>query len=232
MKCIIIEDQPPAQRILKKYIADYGTLELVGTFGDAIQALEFIKFNSVDLMFLDIHLPKLSGIDFLKTLKNTPSVILTTAFPDFALESYDLDVIDYLLKPFSFSRFVKAVGKVPAKHTDNAHDDSKNESIFIKSGHEHIRVNLRDIQFIKADNDYTEIILKDKKYLSPESLKNWLDSIGEHIMIRVHKSYIVNINNIKKVSSSSIRVDHQDEIPIGRVYKEEVIKRLIPSNSK
>jgi len=232
MKCIIIEDQPPAQRILKKYIEDYGSLELVGTFGDAIQALEFLKLNKVDLMFLDIHLPKLSGIDFLKTLQNTPSVILTTAFPDFALESYDLDVVDYLLKPFSFIRFVKAVGKVPNQKLNIIPDDPKDESIFIKSGYEHIRVNLKEILFIKADNDYTEIILKDKKYLSPESLKHWLDSIGGHIMIRVHKSYIVNISNIKKVSSSSIKVEHIDEIPIGRVYKEEVIRRLISSDSK
>jgi len=232
MKCIIIEDQPPAQRVLKKYIEDYDSLELVGTFGDAIQALEFLKSNAVDLMFLDIHLPKLSGIDFLKTLQNPPSVILTTAYPDFALESYELDVVDYLLKPFSFSRFVKAVSKVPAKSLDPAQDDPKDHSIFIKSGYEHIKINLRDIQFIKADNDYTEIILKDKKYLSSESLKYWLDTIGGQTMIRVHKSYIVNIENIKKVSSTSIKVDHADDIPIGRAFKDEVIRRLIPSDSK
>ncbi len=232
MKCIIIEDQPPAQRILKKYIEDYDSLELVGVFGDAIKTMQFLKTNTVDLMFLDIHLPKLSGIDFLKALQNPPSVILTTAFPDFALESYDLDVVDYLLKPFSFTRFVKAVGKVPAKQLNIAQDDAKDKSIFIKSGYEHIRINLKEILFIKADNDYTEIILKDKKYLSPESLKHWLDSIGEHIMIQVHKSYIVSVDNIKKVSSTAIKVEHKDTIPIGRAYKDEVIRRLIPSDTK
>ncbi len=232
MKCIIIEDQPPAQRVLKKYIEDYGTLELVGVFGDALKAMEFLKLNSVDLMFLDIHLPKLSGIDFLKALQNPPSVILTTAFPDFALESYDLDVVDYLLKPFSFTRFVKALGKIPSKQSNLTQDDSHHQSIFIKSGYEHFRVNLKDILFIKADNDYTEIILKDKKYLSSESLKYWLDSIGGQIMMQVHKSYIVNISNIKKVSSTSINVDHENNIPIGRTFKEEVIKRLISKEPK
>jgi len=231
MKCIIIEDQPPAQRILKKYVEDYGSLELVEVFGDALKALEFLKSNDVDLIFLDIHLPKLSGIDFLKALQNPPSVILTTAFPDFALESYELDVVDYLLKPFSFTRFVKAIGKVPKKQLTNNQEPLKDESIFIKSGYEHIRVDLKDILFIKADNDYTEIVLSEKKYLSSESLKYWLDSIGDQLMIRVHKSYLVNINNIKKVSTTSIKVEHKDEIPIGRAYKEQVLKRLFPSDS-
>ena len=232
MKCIIIEDQPPAQRILKKYIEDYASLELMAIFGDALTAMEYLKSNNVDLMFLDIHLPKLSGLDFLKALQNPPSVILTTAFSDFALESYELDVVDYLLKPFSFTRFVKAVGKVPNKshNTNKLQERSKDESIFIKSGYEHIKVDLKDILFIKADNDYTEIVVSEKKYLSSESLKYWLDSIGDQLMIRVHKSYLVNINNIKKVSTTSINVGQKNEIPIGRAYKENVLQRLLPSD--
>jgi DNA-binding LytR/AlgR family response regulator len=120
MHCIIIEDQPPAQRVLKKFIADMGQMELLGTFTDALQALEFLKANRVDLIFLDIHLPKISGIDFLKTLQTRPHVILTTAFPDYALESYEYDVVDYLLKPFSFERFVQAVAKVQTDRKQGA----------------------------------------------------------------------------------------------------------------
>ena len=119
MNCIIIEDQPPAQRILKKYIKDIGTLTLKGTFSNAIDATTFLKTASVDLIFLDIHLPKISGIDFLKMQQNPPPIILTTAFADYALESYEFSVVDYLLKPFSFQRFVKAVSKVPVKTTEN-----------------------------------------------------------------------------------------------------------------
>ena len=139
MNCIIIEDQPPAQRILKKFIEDIGSLQLKGVFSDAIQAMEFLKTNSVDLMFLDIHLPKISGIDFLRTMPNPPYVILTTAFSDYALESYELNVVDYLLKPFSFQRFVKAVSKIPStnglKHSEetHSHNPENRKEIFIKS---------------------------------------------------------------------------------------------------
>ncbi len=120
IRCIIIEDQPPAQRVLKKYIEDMGTLELKATFADALQAMEFLRKESIDLIFLDIHLPKISGMDFLKVAKNAPSVILTTAFSDYALESYEYDVVDYLLKPYSFERFVQAVSKVTPPQKDGS----------------------------------------------------------------------------------------------------------------
>ena len=232
MKCIIIEDQPPAQRILKKYIEDQGSLELLGVFGNAIEAISFLKDNHVDLMFLDIHLPKLSGIDFLKSLPDPPSVILTTAFADFALESYDLNVVDYLLKPFSFARFIKAVLKVEGKSVKTKIDsDNKTDHVFIKSGYDHIKVNLNDISLIKADNDYTEIVLGDKKYLSSESLKYWQDRAGRERMIRVHKSYLVNREKVKKVSSTVLALESGHEVPIGRTYKDEVLKKLISQGS-
>ena len=228
MKCIIIEDQPPAQRILKKYIEDHGSLDLLGVFGNAIEAIAFLKDHQVDLMFLDIHLPKLSGIDFLKSLPDPPSVILTTAFADFALESYDLNVVDYLLKPFSFARFIKAVLKVESKSTKSSSEPKEpTNHVFIKSGYDHIKVNLNDILLIKADNDYTELVLGEKKYLSSESLKYWQDKAGHERMIRVHKSYLVNKEKVKKVSSTVLTLETGHEVPIGRTYKDEVLKRLI-----
>lgn len=230
MKCIIIEDQPPAQRILKKYIEDYGSLQLMGVFGDAIKALDYLTQTEIDLIFLDIHLPKLSGIEFIKTLQKPPHIILTTAFPDFALESYELNVVDYLLKPFSFSRFVKAMAKVSIKGATAEPQLNTPEiaSIFIKSGYEHIKVNIKDILYIKADDDYTEIHLNNAKYLSSDSLKNWLEKESLKTMMRVHKSYIVNKTNILKVTSTSIILNSKDEIPIGRAYKEQVISELLP----
>ena len=142
MNCIIIEDQPPAQRILKKYIEDLGTLKLKATFSNAIQAMDFLKTEEIDLIFLDIHLPKISGIDFLKSLSNPPSIILTTAFSEYALESYEFNVVDYLLKPFSFQRFVKAISKMPTKNIGQVSEKLENskKEIFIKSGYEHIKV--------------------------------------------------------------------------------------------
>lgn len=222
MRCIIIEDQPPAQRILKKYIGDYGSLELVGTFTDALQALDFLKTNDVDLIFLDIHLPKLSGIDFLKTLDNPPAVILTTAFPDFALESYDLNVVDYLLKPFSFLRFIKAVNKAEERKNVESSANATLESIFIKSGHEYIKVEIDKILFINSDRDYTELQTVTDKFLSSESLKYWEEYLQEHKFIRVHKSYLVNESMIVKVKSSAIETVGRFSVPIGRVYKDNV----------
>lgn len=222
MKCIIIEDQPPAQRILKKYIMDYGSLELVATFTDAVQALEYLKTESVDFMFLDIHLPKLSGIDFLKVIDNPPAVILTTAFPDFALESYDLNVVDYLLKPFSFLRFIKAINKAEERISTEASTKTKVEPIYIKSGHEYHKVEIEKILFIHSDRDYTELQTSTDKYLSNESLKYWEEFLLEHKFLRVHKSYLVNESMIVTVKSSAIQILGKYLIPIGRVYKENV----------
>ncbi len=228
MNCIIIEDQLPAQRILKKYIEDSANLNLVATYSNALQAMQFLTSQSIDVIFLDIHLPKLSGIDFLKSITNKPQVILTTAFPDYALESYDLDVVDYLLKPFSFQRFVKAISKlsIPKKPVDDLSEVGQKE-IFLKSGHDYIKINIRQISHINSDCDYTDIYYKNKKYISSESLKYWEDKLGSLDFMRVHKSYIVNLEMIEKISGNQIHISSKDIIPIGRTYKKIVSERFI-----
>lgn len=222
MTCIIIEDQPPAQRILKRYIEDLGSVELVATFSDAVQAMTFLQAHSVDLIFLDIHLPKLSGIEFLKSLAHAPSVILTTAFPDYALESYDLNVTDYLLKPFSFQRFVKAVAKVSPTATKTLLPTSEKntEYLFIKSGYEHIRVTISSILFIQSSADYTELHTPTGKLLSTEPLRYWLESLDATLFFRVHKSYIINTDKIIKIARAQVHLEGKIVIPIGRAYKE------------
>ncbi len=233
MNCIIIEDQPPAQRILKKYIEDMGSLQLKATFTDALQAMEYLKTEPVDLIFLDIHLPKMSGIDLLRSIPQLPPVILTTAFPDYALESYEFDVVDYLLKPFSFQRFVKAVSKVPT----GSHHELKQEAtvpppamrqeLFIKSGYEHIRILVDDIIYIKSDADYSEIYLPHKKYLSAEPLRNWLEKLESHQFARVHKSYIINTAKIVKVMGNQLYMINEAILPIGRAYKDDFSGRFL-----
>lgn len=232
MNCIIIEDQLPAQRILKKYIEDAKSLSLVGTFSDAIEALETIKPQQVDVIFLDIHLPKLSGIDFLKSLSNPPKVILTTAFPDYALESYELNVVDYLLKPFSFPRFIQAITKASQMLESNTNNDSTNEpnqkrEIFIKSGYELVRLKIDDIIFIKSDADYVEIYTENKKLLSSDSLTEWIMRLDTDKFARVHKSYIININKIEKISGNRIYLQYDKKIPIGRAYKKEFVNKFL-----
>lgn len=232
MNCIIIEDQPPAQRILKKYIEDIGTLTLKGTFSDALQTMEFLKTEEVDLMFLDIHLPKISGIDFLKTISNAPSVILTTAFPDYALESYEFSVVDYLLKPFSFQRFVKAVAKVPEKSNKVSTfqpiegQQTYRKELFIKSGYELVKVLVEDILYIKSEGDYTEIFLPEKKHLSSESLRFWEENLDQGQFFRVHKSHLINAAKIEKISGNQVYLKGKTVIPIGRTYKEEFLAKI------
>jgi DNA-binding LytR/AlgR family response regulator len=225
INCIIIEDQLPAQRILKKYIEDVDSLHLAGVYSNAILALDSLKFSEIDLIFLDIHLPKISGIDFLKSISNPPKIILTTAFSDYALESYELAVADYLLKPFSFQRFVKAVSKV----TDTTITKNKNNSnsyIFIKSGYEHFKINIDSILFINSDENYTDIYLKDKKYISSESLKYWEEKLNNFGFLRVQKSFILNTQKIIKTSSSFIYLENNHKIPLGRAYKDTVLDQL------
>lgn len=233
MHCIIIEDQPPAQRVLKKFIADMGQMELLGTFTDALQALEFLKANRVDLIFLDIHLPKISGIDFLKTLQTRPHVILTTAFPEYALESYEYDVVDYLLKPFSFERFVQAVAKVQTDRKQGAPSTVGKEGmpssgvVFIKSGYELIKVTVSDILFIRSDADYTEVFTPERKYLSQEPLRYWEEHLDGTVFMRIHKSYILNISKIEKIIGNQVRLDKHVSLPIGRAYKEAFMKQVL-----
>ncbi|MEO0331174.1 MAG: LytTR family DNA-binding domain-containing protein [Bacteroidota bacterium] len=234
MKCIIIEDQPPAQRILKKYIEDLGSLQLKATFSDAIQAMDYLRAESIDLIFLDIHLPKMSGIDLLKTRADLPPVILTTAFTDYALESYEFNVVDYLLKPFSFQRFVKAVSRVPDPNiafgqlSGKAQDSSlTRRELFIKSGYEHIKVLVDDIIYIKSDADYTEIFLPGKKLLSSESLRNWLEKLGNQYFVRVHKSYVINAAKITKVIGNQIYMTTDAVVPIGRAFRDDFTEKFL-----
>lgn len=243
MNCIIIEDQLPARRILEKYIADAGGLNLKGSYGDALSALEALESENIELMFLDIHLPKLSGIDFLKTLRNPPKVVLTTAFSEYALESYEFNVVDYLLKPFSFQRFIQAIAKVklianpqiassPNKRvSENNEQDGTNE-IYIKSGYEHIRITTDSIVYIVADSDYTELHIRGKKYLSSESLRHWEEVLSQKHFLRIHKSYIINTNKIIKISGNQVYLENDKVVPIGRVYKTSFAERFLNEKPK
>lgn len=227
MNCIIIEDQAPAQRVLKKYITDIGTLSLKGTFNSAIAALDFLKTEQLDLIFLDIHLPKISGIDFLKTLPNPPAVIFTTAFSDYAVQSYEMDVVDYLVKPFSFERFVKAVSKVSIDKNTGAASINEGHEFYVKSGYEYIKVNSDDVVFIQSDMDYTEINLAGKKLLSHETLQYWEQKLEPNNFIRVHKSYLINASKIEKIAANQVFLSGDYSVPIGRAYKEGFLARVM-----
>lgn len=223
--CIIIEDQPPAQRILKKYISGTNILTLKETFTDAMKAKAYLQTAKIELIFLDIHLPKISGIDFLKSMPNHPRIILTTAFSDYALESYQFNVVDYLLKPISQERFSQAVSKLQTIQNEEKANTIL-ETIVIKSGHELIKVKVSDITYLKADSDYTEITTVNKVYLSIESLKYWLEKLDSTYFCQVHRSYLVNTNHIIKVSGNTIHLV-STTLPLGRAYKKYFITKYL-----
>lgn len=233
IRCIIIEDQPPAQRVLQKYIGEMKSLELKATFADALKAMDYLKAEEVDLLFLDIHLPKISGMDFLRALKSKPHVILTTAFSEYALESYEYHVLDYLLKPFSFERFVMAVSKIPVPNFQRPSIEkglerkTVPEVIFIKSGYEHLKIALAEIFYIQSEADYTEIYTVDKKHLTSHSLRYWLQTLPLDQFAQVHKSYIVNTLQIVKVSGKRILFDKEIHVPIGRAFKEGFVEKYL-----
>jgi DNA-binding LytR/AlgR family response regulator len=221
--CIIIEDQAPAQRLLKKYIEDIGSLELKGVFSSALEAYSFMQKESVDLLFLDIHLPKVSGLDFLKSLPKSPLVILTTAFPDYALESYEYNVVDYLLKPFSFQRFVQSVMKFSALQ-ESTNQLDKN-FVVCKSGTDMIKVEFSSILYIEGYGDYTKIHLENEVIISNKPLREWKDELPVSF-IQIHKSYLINFNSFSKLSTGVVVLKNGANLPLGRAYKEAFKNKL------
>lgn len=220
ISCVIIEDQIPAQYIIEKYISETDNLILKEIFTDPIAAKEYLKNETIDLIFLDIHLPKMSGIEFLRSMENGPRVVLTTAFSDYAFESYELNVLDYLLKPISYERFLRAILKIPL-NDKVSHD----EFIILKTGHEHIKINSADIKYINSDSDYTEVCTIDKNHLSKDSLKQWLERLNPKFFCQIHKSYLVNMNHLERISGNVVFLTNT-ELPIGRSFKKNFMNRF------
>jgi len=220
---MIIEDQIPAQRILKGYLDELVNLELVGTFISPMEAIPHLEKENVDVLFLDVHLPKISGIDFLKSLRNPPAVILTTAFTEYAIEGFELDVVDYLLKPFSFERFLKAISKIQsiAKNSDPI---IHQQYIFVKNKSVIQKIRIGDIRFIEAKGDFVLINTQENRYIANSSLGDILVKLGNDF-VRSHKSFVVNINAIDKINGNMIKIGEQT-ISIGRTFKENLMNKL------
>jgi len=223
LNCLVVEDQIPAQEILISYIEQVPTLNLQGVYISPLEAIASIEGGNVDILFLDIHLPKLSGIELLKSIKHLPNTILTTAFSDYAVEGFNLDVIDYLLKPFSFDRFLKAVAKVPSSAII-ANQDLLSDHLFVKSQGQIKKIEVSGIEYIEAKGDFVIIYSNDARAIANISLTKLQATVGSGF-VRCHKSYIVNIASINKIVGNTITVSTQ-KIPIGRSYKADLMKKL------
>ncbi|MCX6232360.1 MAG: LytTR family DNA-binding domain-containing protein [Bacteroidetes bacterium] len=230
LKCLIVDDEPLAQRIIEKYAEDVPTIEIIGKCKNAFEALQLLNDNHVDLLFLDINMPKLSGINFLKTLKNPPLTIFTTAYSEYALEGYELDVIDYLKKPFSFERFLKAVQKAQERVKEGSKETIVHEVvsahnneegfIFVKSNKKTFKVNISDVFYIEALGDYVKIHTNDKVIVTYQSMKKIEALLPAANFTRIHKSYIVAISKIKSIEGNMVEIK-DEKLPIGSNYKQE-----------
>jgi DNA-binding LytR/AlgR family response regulator len=230
IKCLIVDDEPLAQEVIENYITRIPNLEVVKKCSDAIQAFEVMKKEKIDLIFLDIQMPVIDGLSFLKSIKNIPSVIITTAFPQHAVESYDFDVTDYLLKPISFERFLKAVNKaLDKKNTVANAAEQKSDFIFLKVDGKLVKVNFSEIMYVEGMKDYLKVFLKDKFYVVHQTMKRFEESLPHGQFIRVHKSYIVSLPAVKTIIGNYIEVNDQ-HIPIGANYKDELIQLVFKLN--
>ncbi|MFN3950976.1 MAG: LytR/AlgR family response regulator transcription factor [Thermaurantimonas sp.] len=228
MKCIVIEDEILAQEIHINYIERVEKLKLIGLFSNAPEAITFLKNNSAEIIFLDIHMPVLNGIDFLKSIYPRPFVVITSAYPQYALESYNFEVLDYLLKPFSFERFSQAVLKIDSykqKLLEKGFEPVLTDHIFVKADRKLLKINLSDILFVEGFGNYVKIYTPMEVILTREKMSDIENVLPTSRFIRVHKSYIVAIRHIHRVDSETIYISKYF-IPIGNSYKSIFFARV------
>ena len=220
IECIILEDEKPAQNILQGYIKNTPFLSLLGTYESGVHIPDSL-LKKADLLFLDVQLPKMNGLSYLKTLSKPPTVIVTTAYPDYALDAFEEAVIDYLLKPFSYERFFKAIDRV--RNNLSTHNQKNMDRIFVYSDKTFYNLNIGDILFIKAEVDYVDIVTESKNYLILDSLKNWNEKLTNHNFVQSHRSYIVNLDRVNKIHDKHIYFDNNRKTPIGSNFKKELL---------
>jgi DNA-binding LytR/AlgR family response regulator len=221
IKCIIIEDEPLAVKVLSDYILQVPFLELQEIFKDAIQASDYLRDNHTDLIFLDIHLPKLKGMAFLKTLTHSPAVIITTAYHQYAVEGFNLNVTDYLLKPFGFERFLMAVTKVKAAGIENQKSNESQEIkdfIFLNVHKKKVKILFTEIVYIESQREYVKIVTTKNEYISKISTHEIESLLPSNLFKRIHRSFIVSINKIESFTAEIVEVNGVS-IPIGRDYR-------------
>jgi two-component system LytT family response regulator len=233
MTCIIVDDEPLARQGMEMSISTVSTLQLLDSFSNALAANDFLRKQNVDLMFLDINMPELSGLDFLKSLRNAPLVIFTTAYPQYALESYELDAVDYLVKPIRIERFLKAVNKaenhlrlLQQEGNNNQVEKIEDDYIFIKAERKYFKIHFKEILYIEGLKDYVIIYTADAKIITSMNVKTIGSRLPESIFARVSKSYIVNVLHISSFDNELVYIQNH-EIPLGQSFKDDFIKQYI-----
>ena len=233
-KCLVIDDEPLARDLMRSHIEKLENFEICAECGDAMKALQELHKHKIDLMFMDIQMPQITGVDFLKTLKNPPKVIITTAYREYALDGFELDVVDYLLKPITFERFLKSINKYYQSTQDEitnvkpvavSNGIAEDAFIYVKENKKVVKVHLNEILYVEGLSEYVQIHTTEKKIITKTSMTNMSDKLPDSSFMRIHKSFIVSLAKIEAFTSSSIEVPGK-ELPIGRSYKNSVLEVL------
>jgi len=224
LQCVIADDEPIARQILEGYIAEIPNLQLVASVKNAFEVMGILQEHDVDILFLDINMPKLSGLGLLKTLRQKPEVIITTAYAEYAVEGFELSVADYLLKPFSLERFLQAVLKIQQKTIVSANKGEDITSLFVRSDKKLIKIDINEIQYIEAYGNYIKIFTE-KMILTPQTLNDFLEKLPPNFL-RIHKSFVINFNKLKLIDGNQIVLQNGAKLPIGKSYKKAVLDRI------
>jgi DNA-binding LytR/AlgR family response regulator len=232
IKCLLADDEPPARELLASYINRLDDLELCGQCADSLETFRFLQKNEVNLLFLDIQMPGMNGLELIKSLHNPPHIVLITAYREYAVEGFELDVLDYLVKPVSFERFLKTVSRYH-HYSGNSHpneserpvDTFENAYMFFKVNKEMIKIFLKDILYIESIKDYIKIVTPEKSYITYQRINYMEEKLPESSFVRVHKSYIVAVPKIRAFRSDTIKIGQVD-IPVGRHYKKNFTETL------
>ena len=216
IRCIIIDDEPSSQNVLKSFVNTIDYLDLKHVCNNALEALDYLKNNTIDLLFLDINMPQLSGISFYKSLQNPPKVIFTTAYSEYALEGFNLDAMDYLLKPFSFERFVKAISKIKDLN------ERTSNSLILKSDKKLHQIKMEDIFYIESLGDYIKVHLEHKYLVVYKTLKSMFEELPKAIFKQVHKSFIINKNKLEYIEGNTVIIN-SNKIPLGQKFKKDFL---------
>lgn len=226
--CMIVDDEPVAIRVMKQYLAKMNHYKVVNTSTDALQSMKYLEHDPVDLLLLDIEMPALNGIQMFKTLENPPALILITAHREYAVEGFELNAVDYLMKPVGFPRFVEALNRFEETRSNDSSADSETSQprfIFVTVDRRKKKINLDDIIYVESLKDYIRIITKDEKIITKETTKEFEQRLPSVSFLRIHRSFIVNINKIETVCYDEISMA-QHSLPVGRSYKDVVMNRL------
>jgi len=230
IKCVLIDDEPLALKVLLNYFENFSDFEIIGTFNNSLEGLEFINSNSVDAVFLDINMPMMTGFELISLLENKTRIIITTAFREFAAESYDLEVLDYLVKPIPLPRFIKCIHKIEAEF--NLKNNIKTENhrvephIFIKVDKKMVKINIDEILFIEGMKEYIKIVTSEKTYITHKSLTSLTEELPADRFMRIHKSYTIALNKVKSIEGNRIQILSYT-IPIGRNFSKEVKSKIL-----